>query len=120
MNETRVKEPEIQVEILRLLADGKIWAISNIIRALRLKISLSPADRARANERHTEEKWEQSVRNALAPSRKPSLTTKEFVEIVARDQYVITTLGREKLRFHNMTFEQYMNSPEFKKFFGKS
>lgn len=122
MNYTRVTEPQVQHEILRLLAGGQIWTNARLKRELGKVLPLSPADRATANCRHNEEKWEELVNNALSPSRSSSLTARRYVEAVERGLHRITDAGRKKLKDDDMftaAFHKVMASPKADDFLRK-
>ena len=99
MANERVSEPQIRVEILRLMSDGKIWTNAELKKRLRSILPLSADDKARANERHCEEKWEELVNNALAPSRGKSLThtAQGYVKTDRIGEHEITEAGRDFL-----------------------
>lgn len=122
MNSTRVMEPQVQHEILRLLAGGQIWTNACIKRELRKALPLSPADRATANCRPNEGKWEELVNNALSPSRSNSLTARRYAETVEWGHHRITDAGRKKLEDDDMfaaAFHKAMASPEAETFLRK-
>lgn len=121
-NNTRVKEPEIQDEILRLLANGQIWTNSRIKLALSKVLPLSLADRATANFRPNEEKWEEIVNNALSPSRRNYLSARGHVEAVRLGHHRITNAGRKRLKSDEIfaaAFHKVITSPEAKQFLHK-
>ena len=99
MAETTVGEEQIQPAILRLLADGRSMTNAQIKHELRKVLPLSADDKARANERPNEEKWEDLVNNALSPSRTSSLIAKGYVETPERGHHRITDAGRTKNEF---------------------
>lgn len=96
-SQMRVTEDLIQQAMLRLMVGGRIWTNSRLKQALKIELSLSPADKARANHRPNEAKWEALVNNALSPERSNSLTKKGFVETVERGHHRITDEGRREL-----------------------
>lgn len=96
----RIGEEQIRWEILRLTSDGKDWTNADLKKRLRLRLPLSADDKARANERPNEEKWEELVNNALSPSRPKSLTAQKKIETVSRGTHRITEKGRESLEVH--------------------
>lgn len=102
MGETRVAEPVVQGEILRLLAGGQVWTNADIKRELEKTLPLSKADRATANFRPNEEKWYELVNNALSASRGNSLIAQGFVETVERGHHRITDKGRAHLQLSEL------------------
>ncbi|WP_155247967.1 hypothetical protein [Sinorhizobium meliloti] len=121
-NQRRVTEPLIQHDILRLLAGGQVWTNARIKRELGNVLPLSAADRATANCRANEEKWEELVNNALSPSRSNSLTARGFVETVEWGHHRITDAGRKKLEDDDTFaagFHKAMASPEAERFLRK-
>jgi len=118
----RVTEPLIQQEILRLLAGGQVWTNARIKRELGKILPLSAADRATANCRANEEKWEELVNNALSPSRSNSLTAKGFVETIEWGHHRITGEGCKKLEDYDSfaaAFRKAMASPDAERFLRK-
>jgi hypothetical protein len=89
VGDRRVTESEVQREILNLLADGEPWTNAALKKALADILPLSPADRAPANFRPNEEKWEELVNNALSPSRGNSLHAKGLVKSAGRGVHVL-------------------------------
>lgn len=87
--QSRVTEGLVQREILHLLRDGKPWTNAEIKRALSESLPLSAADRAKANFRPNEEKWEELVNNALAAARGNSLHAKGLVRSGGRGVHVL-------------------------------
>lgn len=91
-NSSRVTEADVQREILSLLADGRPWTNGALKRALADILPLSQADRAPANFRPNEEKWEELVNNALSPSRGNSLHAKGMVKSSGRGIHVLASV----------------------------
>ena len=87
--QSRVTEGLVQREILHLLRDGKPWTNAEIKRALSESLPLSAADRARANFRPNEEKWEELVNNALAAARGNSLHAKGLIRSGGRGVHIL-------------------------------
>ncbi len=87
---SRVSEAQVQIEIVRLMRDGRPWTNADLKRTLISILPLSPADRARANFRPNEEKWEELVNNALSPSRTNSLHAKGLVRSAGRGLHVLS------------------------------
>lgn len=85
----RVTEKDVQREILKLLADGRPWTNAELKSALAHVLHLSPEDRAPANFRPGEEKWEELVNNALSPSRGNSLHAKGMVKTGGRGFHIL-------------------------------
>ncbi|MBW6507273.1 MAG: winged helix-turn-helix domain-containing protein [Rhodobacteraceae bacterium] len=95
-DDSRVSEPQIQKEMLRLMSNGEEWENGSLKKALRKVLPLSGADKSKANCRENEEKWEELVNNALTPTRGNSLVAKGFVETVERGRHRITEKGRKE------------------------
>ena len=90
----RTEEREIQIEILRLMRDGKVWTNGRLKQLIGQEFRLSLSDSSRANFRPNEAKWEQLVNNALSPSRTNSLHAQGAVERVGLGKHRITATGR--------------------------
>lgn len=90
---SRVTEADVQREILNLLADGRTWTNGDLKHALADILPLSTADRAPANFRPNEQKWEELVNNALSPSRGNSLHAKGLVISGGRGMHVLNSFG---------------------------
>lgn len=93
-HESRVSEGMVQREILNLLRDGNPWTNAEIKRALSATLPLSPADRAQANFRPNEEKWEELVNNALSAARGNSLHAKGLIRSGGRGIHVLAESGQ--------------------------
>lgn len=85
----RVSEGQVQLEIVQLMRDGRPWTNAELKHALVAILPLSPADRARANFRPNEEKWEELVNNALSASRGNSLHAKGLICSAGRGVHVL-------------------------------
>lgn len=90
VNLTRVTESQVQNAILNLMSDKRVWSNGELKGALVDVLALSDADRAPANFRPGEEKWEELVNNALSPSRGNSLHSKGLVKSAGRGLHVLS------------------------------
>lgn len=90
VNLTRVTESQVQNAILNLMSDRRVWSNGELKKALVDVLALSDADRAPANFRPGEEKWEELVNNALSPSRGNSLHSKGLVKSAGRGLHVLS------------------------------
>ena len=61
----RTTELEVQIAILKLMEDGKVWTNSALKNALPSILPLTSADRQKSPTRPNEERWEEQVNNAL-------------------------------------------------------
>ena len=86
---SRVSEGQVQKEIVQLLRDRRPWTNAELKHALISILPLSPADRARANFRPKEEKWEELVNNALSPSRSNSLHAKGVIRSAGHGLHIL-------------------------------
>ena len=86
---SRVSEAQVQIEIVALMRDGRPWTNAQLKHALLAVLPLSPADRARANFRPNEEKWEELVNNALSASRSNSLHAKGVIRSAGRGVHIL-------------------------------
>ncbi len=87
--QARVTEGLVQREILHLLRDGKPRTNAEIKRALSGSLPLSAADRAKANFRPNEEKWEELVNNALSAARGNSLHAQGLIRSGGRGVHIL-------------------------------
>jgi len=86
---SRVSEAQVQIEIVALMGDGRPWTNAQLKHALLAVLPLSPADRARANFRPNEEKWEELVNNALSASRSNSLHARGVIRSAGRGVHIL-------------------------------
>ena len=90
-----VTEPQIQIAILELMVDRRVWSNADLKKSLASMLTLSEHDRERSEERENEARWENRVNNALSPSRPKSLSSDGLVEKVGHGLYRITDAGFE-------------------------
>ena len=82
-------ESQVQVAILDLMSDNKVWSNGDLKKALVSILPLSEGDREQAKFRPGEEKWEELVNNALSPSRGNSLHAKGLVKSAGRGLHIL-------------------------------
>lgn len=104
-------EFNIQLAILQLMRDERIWSNADLKYRLARLLPLTAEDKKRSPKRPNEAMWENRVNNALSPSRSSSLYAKGHIENAGHGQHRITRAG---LAFINddFDFDQLLNEVE--------
>lgn len=86
-------EQNVQIAILQLMADRRVWTNSDLKKKIKFKLKLSSHDKERSQSRPMEVNWENRVNNALSPSRTNSLYASGRVKNCGLGKHQITDTG---------------------------
>ena len=95
------RQEEVEEPILEVLEHGRTMTTAEITKATKAKLTLAPADLARANKRENESKIDQIIANALQERR--NLCKKGRIVRVGHGEFQITKNGHEHLVKHRKT-----------------
>lgn len=108
----RISEIDVQIAILEMMQDGRVWTNEDLKKAIRPKFQLTPEDKIVKT--RGEPVWMQLVNNALtqSPKRPKSLYAKGHVENCGHGAHRITLEGMKFIEEDDVSIEELIHLSE--------